>query len=161
MQSLIREVTGAQLAIRTVGDYLKRWRFTPQKPLKKAYEQNPELAREWVEKVYPGIRKRAKVEDGVMYWGDEMGLCSEHDAGRRYSPKGKTPVIRLSSKRFGVNMISAMTHSGKLAFSLYEERFTTDVFLTFLKRLIQHANGHKVFLIVDWHPVHRARLVQT
>jgi len=160
VQSLIKKVSGVQLATRTVGEYLKRWQFTPQKPLKRAYEQEPAAAKEWVESVYPEIQEKAKTEDGIIYWEDEMGLRSMHYAGRSYSPKGKTPVIRMSGKRFGVNMISAISNSGKLAFSLYEVRFTTVVFLNFLKRLIQHSNGRKVFLIVDGHPVHRAKVIQ-
>jgi transposase len=89
-----------------------------------------------------------------------MGLRSQHYAGRSYSPRGKTPVIQLSGKRFGVNMISAISNSGKLAFSLYEERFTQVVFINFLKRLIRHSNGKKVFLIADGHPVHKGKKVQ-
>ena len=160
VQALIKKVSGVQLATRTVGEYLKRWQFTPQKPLKRAYEQDPATAKEWVESVYPEIQEKAKTEDGIIYWEDEMGLRSMHYAGRSYSPKGKTPVIRMSGKRFGVNMISAISNSGKLAFSLYEARFTSVVFLNFLKRLIQHSNGRKVFLIVDGHPVHRAKVIQ-
>jgi transposase len=160
VQALIKDVTGVKPAIRTVGTYLERWRFTPQKPLKKAYEQDPLAAQEWVETIYPTIREKATAEDGIIYWEDEMGLRSQHYAGRSYSPKGETPVIQLSGKRFGVNMISAITNSGKLAFSLYEERFTQVVFINFLKRLISHANGRKVFVIVDGHPVHRGKKVQ-
>lgn len=160
IQALIQKETGVKLAIRTVGDYLKRWEFTPQKPLKRAYEQDPVLTKQWVETVYPGIREKAKQEKGVLYWEDEMGLRSTHTAGRSYSPKGQTPVMNLSGKRFGVNMISAITNTGKLAFSLYEGKFTSSLFLEFLKRLIKHANGNKVFLIVDGHPVHRSKVVK-
>jgi transposase len=160
VQALIKDVTGVKLAVRTVGDYLERWKFTPQRPLKRAYEQDPAAIKAWLETVYPDIQEKARLEDGIIYWEDEMGLRSQHYAGSSYSPKGKTPVIQLTGKRFGVNMISAITNSGKLTFSLYEKSFTQAVFIGFLSRLIQHSKGRKVFVIVDGHPVHKGKKVK-
>ncbi len=40
---------GIRMPIRTVGEYLKRWEFTPQKPVKRAYEQNPKAAQHWLD----------------------------------------------------------------------------------------------------------------
>ena len=48
------------MPLRTVGEYLKRWGFTPQKPLKRAYEQRPAEVRKWLEESYPAITARAK-----------------------------------------------------------------------------------------------------
>ena len=88
-----------------------------------------------------------------------MGLRSDHQAGRSYGRRGRTPVIPGTGQRFGCNMISTITNRGRLAFMVFGQRFTARVFVRFLRRLIRHV-GRKVFLIVDGHPVHRARLVR-
>lgn len=153
---LIRERFGIDLSVWTVGRYLKRWGFTPQKPLRRAYERDPAAVQQWLETDYPAIAKRAKAEKGRVYWGDEMGMRSDHQAGYSYGRKGKTPVVPGTGQRFGCNMISTLTNQGQLAWMVFHKRFTTDVFLEFLRRVIRHA-GRKVFLIVDGHPVHRSR----
>ena len=156
---LIRERFGIDLSVWTVGRYLKRWGFTPQKPLRWAYERDPAAVKHWMETQYPAIATRAKAEKGLVYWGDEMGMRSDHQVGRSYGRKGKTPVIPGTGQRFGCHMISALTNRGQLAWMVFRERFTTPVFLEFLRRLVKHA-GRKVFLIVDGHPVHRSRAVK-
>lgn len=119
------------------------------------FEKKPEEVRQWLEKEYPEIRKRAKREKAEIYWGDEMGLRSDHTVGRSYGRRGDTPVIPGSGQRFGCNMISAITNRGRLNFMVFEKRFRSDVFLDFLKRLLRQVN-RKVFVIVDGHPVHRS-----
>jgi len=156
---LIRERFGIALSVWTVGRYLRRWGFTPQKPLRRAYERDPVAVKHWMQTQYPAIAKRAKAEKGLVYWGDEMGMRSDHQVGRSYGRKGKTPVIPGTGQRFGCNMISALTNLGQLAWMVFGERFTTRVFLEFLGRLVKHA-GRKVFLVVDGHPVHRSRAVK-
>ena len=157
--TLIRERFGIALSVWTVGRYLRRWGFTPQKPLRRAYERDPAAVKQWMEVDYPAIAKRAKAEKGRVYWGDEMGMRSDHQVGRSYGRKGKTPTIPGTGQRFGCNMVSALTNQGQLSWMVFRERFTTKVFLEFLRRLVKHA-GRKVFLIVDGHPVHRARKIK-
>jgi transposase len=150
---LIERRFGIHLSIWTVGRYLKRWGFTPQKPVHRAFERNPERVRLWLEEEYPAIRRLAKFERAEIYWGDEMGLRSDHSVGRSYGRRGKRPVIPGTGQRFGCNMISAITNRGRLNFMVFKKRFQADVFLDFLKRLVRQAK-RKVFLIVDGHPVH-------
>jgi len=151
---------GVRLSIWTVGRYLARWGFTPQKPVRRAFEQNPEEVRRWLEEAYPSIRKQAKREKASIYWGDEMGLRSDYAAGRSYSLRGKTPVIPGTGQRFGCNMVSAITNRGRLNFMVFKTRFRADIFVVFLKRMVRQVKGKKVFLIVDKHPVHRSRPVR-
>lgn len=156
---LIRERFGIDLSVWTVGRHLKRWGFTPQKPLRRAYERDPVAVKRWMEQEYPAIAKRAKAEKGRVYWGDEMGMRSDHQVGRSYGRKGKTPAIPGTGQRFGCNMISALTNRGQLSWMVFRKRFTAAVFIEFLRRLVKHA-GRKVFLVVDGHPVHRSRKVK-
>ncbi len=159
VQELIEERIGPRLALTTVGKYLRSWGFTPQKPVRRAYERNPVAVQRWLTETYPAIRARAKAERAEIYWGDEMGLRSDHQAGTSFSPKGQTPVIPGTGQRFSTNMISAVTNRGHLCFMVFGERFRVKVFLDFVRRLVRQAK-RKVFVIVDGHPVHRATLVQ-
>ena len=157
---LIENKFGIRLSVWTVGRYLKRWGFTPQKPLRRAYEKNPESVRNWLDVRYPSIRKQAKREKALIYWGDEMGLRSDHSVGRSYGRCGHTPVIPGTGQRFGCNMISAITNQGQLNYMVFKKSFNAEIFLDFLKRLIRQS-PKKVFLIVDGHPAHRATKVKT
>jgi transposase len=159
VRSLIRRQFGVRVSLSTVGRYLARWGFTAQKPVRRAYERNPEAVERWLEEEYPAIRKRAKAEKALIYWGDEMGVRSDHQAGRSYAPKGKTPAIAGTGQRFRCNMVSAITNRGHLSFMVFKKGFTAAVFLRFLRRLLKDAR-RRVFLIVDGHPVHRSRKVR-
>ena len=158
VRDLIRRRFNVALSARSVRRYLAQWGFTPQKPCRVAYEKDEAQAKKWVEEDYPAIQRRAKAEKAEIYWGDEMGLRSDHQTGRSYAPKGQTPAVPGTGRRFGTNVMSALTNRGRLAFMVFKSRFTTQVFLRFLRRLTQEA-GRKVFLIVDSHPVHRSRAV--
>jgi len=155
---LIERRFGIRVSAWTTGRYLARWGFTPQKPARRAYERNPEAVRRWLEEEYPLIRRQAKEEKAMVYWGDEMGLRSDDTAGRSYGLRGHTPVVPGTGKRFGCNMISAITNQGQLNFMVFTDRFESNVFLEFLRRLIRQSK-RKVFLIVDGHPVHRSKKV--
>ena len=155
---LVRRRYGIELSVWTVGRYLRHWGFTPQKPVRRAYERDPEAVRRWLEQEYPAIRRRAKAAGAEIYWGDQMGLRSDHQAGTSYGRRGCTPVVPGTGKRFGCSMMSVITNRGQLAFMVFKCRFTSRVMIVFLGRLMRHA-GRKVFLIVDGHPVHRAKAV--
>ncbi len=94
-----------------------------------------------------------------MLWLDEMGVRSDAATGRSWAPVGQTPVVKRTGKRFRVNMISAISNQGLLRFRLFVGSFTGAVFIDFLGRLLRDCGGRKVHLIVDAHPVHRAKLV--
>ena len=124
-----------------------------------AIERNPAQVRYWLQAKYPAIKAQAKTEGACIWWGDESGLRSDHQTGTTWGEKGKTPVVKKSGKRFGCNMLSAITNQGDLRFMVFEKRFTAPIFLDFLERLVKSAPGRKVFLIVDRHSVHRSKAV--
>jgi transposase len=159
VSELISQRYGRWLARTTVGGYLRGWGFSPQRPQRRALEQNPAAVRRWLAETYPAICAQAKRDGGVVLWLDEMGVGSDAAAGRSWAPIGKTPVIRGTGKRFRVNMISAVSNTGMLRFRLFTGSFTGAVFIDFLRRLLRDCGGRKVHLIVDGHPVHRAKAV--
>jgi transposase len=159
VQELIKMRLGIDMPIRTVGEYLMRWGYTPQKPLKQAYEQRPAEVKQWLDDEYPKIAQRAKEEGAEIHWGDETGVRGDCQHGRGYAPKGKTPVIRLSVKRSSINMISSITNQGKVRFMIYTDNMNAKRLITFLKQLMKGAD-RKIFLILDNLRVHHAKVVK-
>lgn len=159
VMELIGQRFKIKLPVRTVGTYLARWGFTPQKPIKKAYEQRPVEVKAWLDNSYPVIAERAKAEGAEIHWGDETGLRSDDVRGRSFAPKGKTPVVRVNSKRENVGLISTVTNQGKVRWMVLNGALDSDQLIAFLKRLVKDAK-RKVFLILDNLRVHHAKLVK-
>src|SRR6266516_8233807 len=157
---LIDRRFGIRVAEKTAGRYLRAWGFSPQKPARRALEQNPELVARWLEERYPQLQRRAYRERALILWLDEMGLRSDHNDGRSWAPVGQTPLVRGSGQRFGANVISAISNKGHLQFRVFKQRFTAAVLIDFLNRLVRQADGQKIILILDGHPVHRAKKVR-
>jgi len=121
--ALIRERFGMTLSVWTVGRYLRSFGFTPQKPARRAFEQDPKAVEHWLTEEYPAIRRQAHAEGAEIHWGDEMGLRSDHQAGRSWGKRGQTPVVPGTGKRFRCNVISSLTPHGTLRFRVFEGRF--------------------------------------
>jgi transposase len=155
---LIAQRCGVRLSVWTAGRLLAKWGFTPQKPTRRAFEQDSQEVGSWLRRQYPAIRALARREKALIFWADEMGWRGDHAAGRSFSPRGQTPVILGTGQRFRCNLISAITNRGQLQFMVFKERFTVAVFLKFLRRLLRQ-NRRRAFLIIDRHPVHVARAV--
>jgi len=158
----VRKLIGRQYAIdmpvRTVGEYLKRWGFTPQKPVKRVKEQNPKAVEKWLKREYPKVAAMAKKEKAEIYWGDETGVQNEANRVRGYGPKGKTPVLSVTAKRAHISMVSAITNEGKVRFMIYREAMTQEKLITFMGRLVRDA-GRKVYLILDNLKAHHGKKV--
>lgn len=152
---LIEREYGLRVSLTTVGRYLKAWGLSPQQPVRRAYERNEAAIARWLKQDYPMMARQAKREHAVIYWGDEMGLRSDHVTGTSYAPVGQTPMVRATGQRFGCNMISAITNKGALAFMVFQGKFTAPVFVDFMTRLLKQLDG-KLYLIVDGHPVHKS-----
>jgi transposase len=159
VRQLIKKEVDLDMPIRTVGEYLKRWGFTPQKPVKFAYERNPERVENWLKKEYPLIRERAKAENADIYWGDETSVRSGDVRGRGFSPRGVTPVVNATAKYENLSMISAITNKGKLQWMIVDGTVNIERFIEYLKSLIKYSR-RKIFLIVDNLKVHHGKLVQ-
>lgn len=159
VRELVRTRMGVTLAIRTVGDYLRRWSFTPQRPIRRARERQDAAVQAWLVEHYPKIAVRAKAAGAQIHWGDETGISNQAVYGRSFSPKGQTPVIRRTARRHTTSMISSVTNRGVLRFMIYQGALNTTLFLAFLQRLVRSVAG-KVFLIVDNLKVHKAGKVQ-
>jgi transposase len=159
VRELIRKEFGLRLPIRTVGEYLRRWGLTPQRPVRHASRQDPVEVRRWLEEEYPAVEARAKAEGAEIHWGDEMGVRPEASQQRGYAPANEPPEQAVPGQRWRMNMISTITNEGKLRFMLYEGKMTGALFVLFLTRLVAGAK-RKIILIVDRLSAHASEEVQ-
>lgn len=159
VQELIERTFDIILPVRSVGRYLSRWGFTPQRPRKRAYDQQPKAVKQWLRQIYPDIAKRARTEGAMIHWCDQTGISSADHRGRGYAPLGRTPVVGTKAARFSASMISAITNRGKLRFMVYQRGLKIATFIKFLRRLVR-SSDQKVFLIVDNLQVHRSKKVR-
>ena len=137
VMQLIEQACGIKLCIRAVGNYLKRWGFTPQKPIKRAYEQRPEAVKKWLDDAYPAIEKRAKAESAEIHWGEETAIVNTDVRGRSFAPKGKTPVTyTVGGTRQKLSIIATVTNQGKARWMMIDEAFNSDKLIEFLEALI-------------------------
>jgi hypothetical protein len=165
VQHLIADKFNIILSLPTISRYLKKWGFTPQRPLARSFEKNPKAVTRFLTEEFPAIKKKAKEENGEIHFLDEMGLKNNiHHYIRGYSKKGQTPVIGKTGKRLSINMISTISNNGKMRFMTYDGSMDRDKFITFLKQLIkanfEYGNKKKIFLIADNLKVHKAYKVQ-
>jgi transposase len=162
-RAMVRELIGREFGVRlsevSVGRLLRKLGLSPQRPLYRAYQQNPEAVARWKAETYPQLRTEAAQVGASIYFADEAGVRSEDHAGTTWAPVGRTPVVAATGDRFGVNLISAVTAKGALRFAAYEGNLNGRVFIDFCRRLLHDAPG-PVFLVLDGHPVHRSKAVK-
>jgi transposase len=160
VRDLVRRWFGIGLSLVTIGKYLRSWGLSPQKPVRRAYEQNPEAVARWLEQEYPAIAARPRRTRPSSCGWTRPGCVRTRRWAPPGVPVGKTPVVGKTGKRFGVNVMAAIGNKGELYFTCYTHTFTGPVLLAFLDRLVRHLD-RKIHLIVDGHPVHRRVMVRT
>jgi transposase len=158
VRELIRERFGVRLSEVSVGRLLRKLGLSPQRPLRRAYQQDAKQVERWLKREFPKIRAWAKRERATIFFEDEAGIRSDFHAGTTWAPRGQTPVVPATGQRFGLNLVSAISPRGELRFMTVEGRMNAGKFIGFLERLL-HGTQQPIFLIVDGHPSHRARKV--
>lgn len=158
VRDLVNERFGIVLPVRTMRKYLRKWNFTPQKPIRKAWQQNCKLVDQWLKETYPEIAKAAKARHAKIYWVDETGVTNQANSQRGYSPQGETPVLKQNGTKRKMNMISGVTNRGEVRFMCYASTMTQSKFILFLSKLIATTNG-PVVVITDNLSVHHGKRV--
>jgi transposase len=146
---LVYERWGVDLSLPTIGKVLRELGFSPQRPLRRAFEQDAERVAQWENEEFPEIRARAKEEGAELYFGDEAAVRSDYHSGTTWAPVGQTPVVETTGSRKTVSMLSAISLKGKISFDARFGGVDSEVFIDFCKKLMSDAGGKKVFLIVD------------
>ena len=158
IQTLIQDKLGVALGLTAVGRLLASLEITPQKPLRRAYERDPQAVQWWLEHTYPILKKRGKKLRAKIFFLDEAGFQSDGPLGRTYGLKGKTPVVKTSGQRQRINVISAVNARGEFWAATYDGKLDAESFVLFLENFMKGQSG-KVFLVLDGHPAHKAKSV--
>lgn len=156
---VVKRKFGIKLSKTGLSRVLEKLGFTFQKPTVRYKQQDPIIVGKWVTSDFPKIQAEAKERDADIYFGDEASVSSTYSLGKTIGKRGVTPVVQRTTKRFRVNMLSAVTAKGQCRFMVTEQSGTAAVFVTFLKRLLVGADN-PIFLILDNHPIHKSKLVQ-
>jgi len=159
IEQLLKKERGIELSRWSVSRLLKQLGLTPQRPLRRAWQQDPEAVERWKAEDYPEIQKQARAEGGVIYFLDESAVRSDHHAGTTWAPKGETPVVKATGARFSLNIVGAISAQGEFRFMTYTGTMNAQRFIEFLRRLLRDET-RPIHLVVDGHPVHRAKAVQ-
>jgi transposase len=159
VRDLIVRLFGVQFSLVHVGTILAKLGLSPQRPLYRAYERDPEKVAEWKEKTFPQIQAQAKKEGAAIFFADEASVRTVYHAGTTWAPVGETPVVAGTGKTRSISMVSAVSPRGELHFQVHETGIKKEEFLEFCKALIADA-GRPVYLIVDNSQVHRSKILK-
>lgn len=159
IQELILRQFGVRLSLVSVGSILANLGLSPQRPLYRSYERNPEKVRKWKEEAFPQIQARAKKEGASIFFADEASVRTNFHAGTTWAPVGKTPVVAASGRTRSISMVSAVSPRGELHFRVHEKGIKKEEFLEFCKMLIADT-GRPVFIILDNSSVHHAKIIK-
>jgi transposase len=154
VRDLIRKEFDIDLAERTVGEYLRRWGYTPKKPARHSRRQDPDEVEQWLEETYPAMEEQAEREDAEILWTDEVGVDADHHPGCGYARRGERATLETPPPHIRVNQITAISNEGTVRFLTYQGALNAAVFLLFLRKLIE-GTTRKILLIADRLQAHK------
>jgi transposase len=156
---LIEQKFGTRLGQTAVGALLARLGLTPQKPLQRAYQRDPQAIEAWRRVRYPAIARQAKADGGEVFFWDESGFRADAVHGRTWGKKGQTPVVERPGQRQTISAASAVNAKGGFWYCTYEGGLTAELFVRLLRQLMRY-RVRPVHLVVDGLPAHKTRLVK-
>jgi len=157
--NLIEQKFGIQLGQTAVGELLAKLGLTPQKPLQRAYQRDPEAVERWRLETFPAIALQAKADGGEVFFWDESGFRADTVHGKTWGLKGQTPVIERPGQRQSISAASAVNASGAFWYCTYEGGLTAELFVALLRKMMRH-RAKPVHLVIDGLPAHRTALVK-
>jgi transposase len=157
--SLIEQKFGIRLGVTAVGALLAKLGLTPQKPLQRAYQRDPEAIERWQRETFPGIARQAKASGGEVYFWDESGFRADAVHGKTWGRKGQTPVVERPGQRQSISAASAVNAKGAFWYCTYQGGLNAKLFIVLLQRMMCHRTK-PVHLVVDGLPAHKTKLVK-
>ena len=156
---LIESKFGIRLGLTAVGGLLAKLGLTPQKPLQRAYQRDPEAIEKWQRETFPAIARAAEASGAEVYFWDESGFRADTVHGKTWGVKGQTPVVERPGQRQSISAASAVNAKGAFWYCTYEGGLNAELFITLLRRMMRN-RAKPVHLVVDGLPAHRTTLVK-
>ena len=155
---LIEKKFGVHLGVSAVGELLAKLGLTPQKPLQRAYQRDPQAVERWQRETYPAIARKAKRQGAEVFFWDESGFRADTVHGKTWGVRGQTPVVQRPGQRQSISAASAVTAQGAFWFCVYEGALNGELFVELLKKMM-HRRRKSVHLILDSLPAHKRAIV--
>ena len=156
---LIEKKFDISLGVTSVGELLARLGLTPQKPLQRAYQRDPEAIEMWQRETFPAIAKQARAEGAEIYFWDESGFRADTVHGRTWGVRGQTPVVQRPGQRQSISAASAVNSKGAFWFCTYEGALNAELFVELLQQMMKYRRK-PVHLVLDSLPAHKTALVK-
>jgi transposase len=157
--SLIEQKFSVKLGLTAVGELLAKLGLSPQKPLERAYQRNPEAIEQWKRETFPSIASAAKAAGGEVYFWDESGFRADTVHGKTWGKRGETPVVARPGQRQSISAASAVNSKGAFWYSTYQGGLNAQLFIKLLKQMMRNRTK-PVHLVVDGLPAHKTKLVR-
>jgi len=156
---LIEKKFGIRLGVTAVGALLAKLGLTPQKPLQRAYQRDPEAIEKWQRETYPAIAKQAKKQGADIFFWDESGFRADTVHGKTWGVRGKTPVVQRPGQRQSISAASAVSAKGAFWFQTYDGALNAELFVEFLQKMMKYRKK-PVHLVLDSLPAHKKAIVR-
>jgi len=160
VRQLIKNKLNISIHKSNVWEWLRKWNHTPQKPERRAKECDEKEMKRWIKKEWPKIKEHARRWQAMLYFQDESGISLIPVLGKTWAPKGKTPIVKVTGKRGGFCLTSAISPAGRMVFRIEKKRVNADVHIEFLKQIRKQHPNRKIIVVEDQAPVHVAKKVE-
>ena len=151
---LIDQKFGKRLGLTAVGELLAKLGLTPQKPLQRAYQRDPEAIERWQRETYPAIARQAKAQGAEVFFWDESGFRADTVHGKTWGLRGQTPVVHRPGQRQSISAASAVNANGAFWFCTYDGALNAELFVELLQQMM-HRRKKPVHLVIDSLPAHK------
>jgi transposase len=166
---LLKQQFGVTVSESAVRLHLKHLGLTWQKPEYQDADRDEREIEYFLNEKFPKIQRLADKMGADIGFQDEAGVGVMTRSGRTWGLRGHTPVVKASMTRGGYNILSAITAQGTMRYSIKEGTINGEVFIEFLKHLLQkrqrplillvdHATFHSSKPVRDFVRAHRAQL---
>lgn len=160
IQQIIKQRFGKKMHTTNIMRWLKRINITYQKPQRQASQRNDEAVRKWLNEEWPKIKAHCRRWQALLYFQDEAGVSLIPVMGKTWAPKGNTPIVKVTGKRGGLCVTSAISPTGKMIFRIEKKRINADVHIEFLEQMLKQHPHRKIIVIEDRAPAHRAKKIK-
>jgi transposase len=160
IKSLIKMKLNKTIHISRICEWLKRLKISPQIPNRQAKQKDEKLADEWLKEEWPKIKAIVRRQQAILYFQDEAGISLTPVLGRTWAPRGKTPTIKVTGKRGGFCVSSAISPGGRMVFRIEKKKINAQAHIDFLSKIVLQHPNRKIIIISDNAPAHKAKLVK-
>jgi len=156
---LLQRQFGVWVADSTVELHLHRLDLSCQRPCYRAVEQDPEAVADFLLYKFPKIQKLAEKIGADIGFEDETGVGIRTRAGRTWGAVGHPPVVPATDRRGGYNVLSVVTATGALRYTVTEPSVDGERYVAFLQQLLR-GRTRPLIPIADQASFHRSAPVR-